>query len=86
MTACFTLEMSSKIIVYGFVFNGKQSYLRVSWNILDFMIVSSALVSLNPNMGKNLKVLKTLRILRVLRPLRMISKNKGLKISITALI
>lgn len=89
MTACFTLEMIAKIIVFGFLFNGSESYLRVGWNILDFFIVTSALVSLAPNTGKNLKVfkiLRVLRVLRVLRPLRMISKNEGLKVSITALI
>lgn len=78
MTAIFTLEMLSKIIAYGFLFNGPNSYLQVSWNILDFVIVLSSLFSLNPNTGKNLKVLKTLRVLRVLRPLRMVSRNKGL--------
>ena len=75
MTAFFTIEMTSKILAYGFLFNGKHSYLRVAWNVLDFIIVLSALVSLNPNTGKDLKVLKTLRILRVLRPLRMVSRN-----------
>lgn len=86
MTAIFTIEMLSKIVAYGFLFNGPKSYLRVSWNILDFIIVLSSLFSLNPNTGKNLKVLKTLRILRVLRPLRMVSRNKGLKISIMSLV
>lgn len=85
MTAIFTFEMCSKIIAYGFFFAGPNSYLREIWNILDFVIVCSALISLNPNTGKSLKVLKTLRILRVLRPLRMVSRNKGLKVSITAL-
>lgn len=85
MTACFTLEMTSKILLDGFLFNGPNSYLRIGWNILDFFIVGSALLSLNPNAGKNLKVLKTLRILRILRPLRMISRNRGLKISLKAL-
>ena len=85
MTACFTFEMCSKILAYGFIFTGPLSYLKVSWNILDFVIVCSALIGLNPNTGKSLKALKTLRILRVLRPLRMVSRNKGLKVSITAL-
>lgn len=49
------------------------------------MIVCSALIGLNPNSGKSLKSLKTLRILRVLRPLKLASKNKGLKVAITAL-
>jgi hypothetical protein len=45
----------------------------------------SALFGLNPNATKSLKSLKTLRILRVLRPLKLASKNKGLKVAITAL-
>lgn len=28
-----------KIIAYGFIINGKESYLRSFWNILDFFIV-----------------------------------------------
>ena len=43
MTCAFTFEMSAKIIAYGFAFAGKGSYIRDSWNILDFVIVSSAL-------------------------------------------
>jgi len=86
MTAIFTLEMITKMIAFGLIINGKESYLRVGWNILDFFIVMSSLASLSPGTGANLKVLKTLRILRVLRPLRMVSHNRGLKISITALI
>ena len=85
MTSCFTIEMLCKIFTYGFVLNGKTSYLRDGWSILDFVIVFSALMGLNPNTGKNLKVLKTLRVLRVLRPLRMVSRNRGLKIALTAL-
>ena len=28
-----------KIIVYGFAFNGKGSYIRGAWNILDIFVV-----------------------------------------------
>lgn len=35
----FTLESLSKIIAWGFVFNGSESYLRDTWNIMDFFIV-----------------------------------------------
>ena len=34
----YTLEMIMKIVGMGFIF-GKDSYLRDSWNILDFLIV-----------------------------------------------
>ena len=46
VTTIFTFECFSKIIVFGFLFNGKDSYLRLAWNILDFIIVLVALVSL----------------------------------------
>lgn len=85
MTGAFTFELCLKIFVYGFVLTGKDAYLRQGWNCLDFIIVLSALFGLNPNATKSLKSLKTLRILRVLRPLKLASKNKGLKVAITAL-
>ena len=46
MTACFTLEMLVKIVTYGFLFNGKRSYLRSWWNVLDFVVVTAALITL----------------------------------------
>lgn len=36
--AFFTIEMIIKIIAYGF-FMHKGSYLRDSWNVIDFVIV-----------------------------------------------
>jgi hypothetical protein len=46
ITSFFVLESVSKIITYGFILNGPDSYLRVSWNIMDFIIVIFS-VSLN---------------------------------------
>ena len=46
MTIIFTTEALLKIITLGFVLNGRHSYLRNTWNILDFIIVIFALVSL----------------------------------------
>lgn len=85
MTAAFAFEMSLKIFTYGFLLTGPNAYLKQGWNCLDFVIVVSALFGLNPNVPPSLKSLKTLRILRVLRPLKLASKNKGLKVAITAL-
>lgn len=85
MTAAFTFEMCLKIFVYGFLLTGPHAYLKQGWNCLDFVIVLSALIGLNPNATSSLKSLKTLRILRVLRPLKLASKNKDLKVAITAL-
>ena len=84
-TIVFTLELVLKNIAWGFMFNGKQSYIRNPWNIIDFIIVLFSLISLFAT-NVDLSIFKALRLLRVLRPLRMISKNEGLKISIQALL
>ena len=41
----FVLEACLKIISLGLIFNGEQSYLAVSWNILDFTILILSLIS-----------------------------------------
>ena len=84
MTACFTLEMIMKIITYGFVVNGSNSYLRSIWNALDFLVVSAGLISLNPD-ATSLKSIRSLRTIRVLRPLRMVQRHKGLKVAMLSL-
>ena len=84
MTSAFALEMVLKIIAYGFAFAGRDSYIRVPWNILDFIIVTSAILSILAD-DLNISFFKSLRILRILRPLRIIARNKGLKVAITAL-
>ena len=84
MTSAFTFEMVVKIIAFGFAFAGRNSYLRNSWNILDFVIVISALLSILAQ-DLNIGFFKSLRILRILRPLRIIARDKGLKVAISAL-
>ncbi len=57
----YTIEMSLKILGMGFLFN-KKSYLRDRWNILDFIIVSTSLLTYAVgNTGVNLSSLRTLR-------------------------
>lgn len=85
MTGIFALEMLVKILSLGFAFNGHNSYIRNGWNILDFIIVMSSVAGLLPGVEK-ISFLKALRMLRILRPLRLISRNKGLKLSIMSLI
>lgn len=87
VTALFSIELILKVIVFGFAFNGKDSYIRNAWNIMDFIIVAFSLVSLSlRDLGSKVSAIKTLRMLRVLRPLRMISRNQGLKIAVNSLI
>jgi len=85
MTVIFTCEMVLKMFTYGLLFNGRTSYLLNGWNILDFVIVSSAIAGLFPGVD-SISFLKALRMLRILRPLRLISRNKSLKLAIICLI
>jgi hypothetical protein len=41
----YTGEMVLKILGLGFIF-GKNTYLKDSWNVLDFVIVVTSLMSL----------------------------------------
>ena len=77
----YTIEMMLKIFAYGFVLN-KGSYLRDSWNILDFTIVMSSYLQMMISSGTNLNVLRSFR---VLRPLRTISGIEGLRVIVTVL-
>ena len=80
----FILEAALKISLLGFLFNGKESYLRTVWNQLDFFIVCISITTFVNLEGFG--VLKVLRIVRVLRPLRLIHKQPGLRISIQSLL
>jgi hypothetical protein len=76
ISCIFALEAIIKIIVFGLLFNGKQSYLRSLWNIIDFMTVVTSTISLaTPSSDDNLSFFKILRVVRFLRPLRIIQKN-----------
>ena len=85
MTVIFTIECAINIIVVGFLFNGSKSYLKDSWNVLDFIVVLFSLVSI-VSTSLDLEVLKIFRVLRVLRPLRMLKRNFGLKIQVVSLL
>lgn len=86
VSGLFTVELILKVLVFGFLFNGPDSYLRNAWNIMDFIIVVFSLISLSlRDAGSKVSALKMLRMLRVLRPLRMISRNQGLKIAVFSL-
>ena len=69
-------------MVFGLVLNGRPSYLRNVWNNLDLLIVLFSVLSLTPLPDS----LKFFKLLRVARPLRLISRNKGLKVAVRALV
>jgi len=85
VSSLFAIELILKVIVFGFMFNGEDSYIRNPWNIMDFIIVAFSVVTLTMK-DANLGAVKSLRMLRVLRPLRMISRNPGLKIAVNSLL
>ena len=81
----YTAEMFLKISGMGFIFN-KKSYLRDSWNILDFVIVVSAYIPIIIKDSDQNTSLTGLRSLRILRPLKTIAKSKDLRVIMMALI
>ena len=86
MTTLFSIESLMKIIALGFVINGPKSYMRDMWNVLDFIIVVSSLISLSPDIIGDVSFFKAFRFVRILRPLRSIKRHKGLKLSVVSLI
>jgi voltage-dependent calcium channel L type alpha-1D len=85
ITIIFAAELVMKVIAYGFIINGEDSYLRNGWNVLDFFIVVISVVSLATSSDRLAK-LKALRTFRVLKPLRVLGKNENLKLAINSLI
>ena len=73
-TTVFSFECIIKIMVYGLVFNGRSSYFREPWNMLDFFVVFVSVFSYLP-LGFDMQFYKSMRLLRILRPLRMIQRN-----------
>ena len=83
LTTLFAVECTINIILFGFVCNGKQSYARDLWNVMDMIVVFFSILTLFINSlsgAENLNILKVFRMLRVLRPLRFLKRNLGLKI------
>ena len=63
----YTIEMSLKIVAMGF-FIREHSYLRDTWNMLDFTVVLLGWVSL----GVNSSSMSGIKVVRTLRPLKAI--------------
>lgn len=45
LTLIFTFEVLIKSIAFGFILNGKESYLRNIWNVIDFIIILISVIS-----------------------------------------
>lgn len=84
----FVFECVIKIIAQGFYFD-KKTYLRDSWNILDFIIVMFSIITwvLEAVLdGADMSFIRGFRALRALRPLRVVSKNEGIKTVVNSLL
>jgi voltage-dependent calcium channel L type alpha-1D len=80
-TVLFACESIIKIIAFGFI-SGPGTYLRDSWNQLDFFVVLSSLVGVLPGIPN----VSAIRTIRVLRPLRSLSMIPGMRRLISALL
>lgn len=80
----FMLECAIKVIAMGFIVHD-NSYLRDSWNCLDFLIVVISIVGLLP-MGGGGSSVKVLRTFRILRPLRSVNKLPAVRLQIKAIL
>lgn len=80
--AIFSTEAALKIVAYGFLYAGPQSYIRNSWNQLDFTVVVLGFLGYIPHMAN----FSIIRMFRLLRPLRAINQLPGMKTLVTALI
>jgi Ion transport protein len=78
-TIIFITEAIMKITAYGVYFCGPNSYLRSTWNRLDFLIVIFSIISITP-LSNDYKAFKVFRILR------LISRNDGLKVAVKSLL
>uniref|UniRef100_A0A915BGY2 Voltage-dependent calcium channel type A subunit alpha-1 n=2 Tax=Parascaris univalens TaxID=6257 RepID=A0A915BGY2_PARUN len=86
----FCLECLLKIVAFGFILH-KGSYLRSGWNIMDFIVVVSGVVTMLPftpsgNEGGGTVDLRTLRAVRVLRPLKLVSGIPSLQVVLKSIL
>ncbi|XP_019643318.1 PREDICTED: voltage-dependent P/Q-type calcium channel subunit alpha-1A-like isoform X3 [Branchiostoma belcheri] len=79
----FCVEAAVKIIALGFVLH-KGSYLRNGWNIMDFVVVVTGLMS--TFVQSNNVDLRTLRAVRVLRPLKLVAGIPSLQVVLKSII
>ena len=82
-TVSFAVEAALKIVSMGFVVDSK-TYLRDSWNQLDFFIVVASLIDQTASQV-NIPMIKVLRLLRTFRPLRFVTHNINMRIVVSAL-
>lgn len=81
----FAFECVSKIVATGFI-KGKGTYLRDSWNRLDFLIVTTGILDFVNVEGASAVILRSFRLFRPLRALRAIGRFKDLRMLVELLL
>ncbi|XP_052754604.1 LOW QUALITY PROTEIN: voltage-dependent calcium channel type A subunit alpha-1 [Galleria mellonella] len=79
----FCVEASLKILALGFVLH-RGSYLRNVWNIMDFFVVITGIITQLPIVPE--VDFRTLRAIRVLRPLKLVSGVPSLQVVLKSII
>ncbi|OAF66841.1 Mitochondrial folate transporter/carrier, partial [Intoshia linei] len=77
----FCVEFILKVIAYGFLIT-PNGYLRNFWNIMDFIVVLTGLLSLSMTNFDQ----AALRAIRVLRPLRIVTGFESLQVVLKSII
>ncbi|CAG4926317.1 unnamed protein product [Colias eurytheme] len=80
----FCVEASLKILALGFVLH-RGSYLRNIWNIMDFFVVVTGIITQMPVVAPDVDF-RTLRAIRVLRPLKLVSGVPSLQVVLKSII
>lgn len=80
-TVLFSLECFLKVIGMGFILDD-GSYLRDTWNWLDFIVVVSSLLTTIPQM----KSVSSMRTFRLMRPLRTLTTMPSMRVLISTLL
>ena len=83
-TVVFSVEALLRALAQGFAL-AEGSYLRDSWNLLDFTILLVSVVELNFT-DVHLGYVKVVRALRTIRALRMVSRNLSMKLVVQSLL
>lgn len=99
-TLAFVIEMLLKMISYGFLFNGRYSYLRFGFNIIDicsnclsisYLIANAYTVfaigggtSIIGGTSTNQKVISSIKMLRIVRVFKLIERSKSLQAALSA--
>ena len=83
-TIAFALEVVLKILAYGFIV-GENTYMRSSWNIIDFLIAVTGVLVLALSGLSQLESLRALRTVRALRPLKVAGRAESMKVVVDAL-